>query len=594
MPEDSQFIGRFRVTDTLGIGGMGVVYAARDPDIGRKVAIKVLHTTGNPLDLERFKNEACTIGDLTHPNIVVLLEYGIDDNRPFLVMEYLPGLSLDNWIEQSHKLGEHKDLLIDLCHALKYAHENNILHRDLKPGNVQVLPGGQAKLLDFGIAQARETGLTASGVVMGTPKYLAPEVLQNEIHTKSSDCYSLSLIAYSMLCGKNPFSADTFHAAVIQQLTITPTPLHQLNPDIPKKLSDVIEQYLDKDPENRPSSPDLLEKTLKSIVSDAELNRDIIPVKNDSGSDATLKTIASQTQPEKKGKNRLLLIGGLNILIVAAILSFFMVDRFTSREPVKDTPTYKAEITQPTQMPTVKEQPVDKSLNDDLRNETYTPLPDTKELNTVDTTKLAPLSDITIIKEEASVNVPQDIGSAPEPEESGDIVLGNDSSKEQEVKNKQVVAIRTPPEPKPPVTRKPVTSHNKKTEKPPRKPVMVTAPPRKAQVRSYEPSPIIVLPDLALGLDKIAIKSPVDLEISRGKTKKIILDVPENIEINEFKIFRAGKELKQIKIRKIRQIGKNKVQLNLYADNNAILGVYSIYGIYKGKKTTPVTLKVTL
>ena len=219
MTELPNKIGRFPILDTLGIGGMGVVYLGQDPDIGRKVAIKVLHATGDDSAMDRFKNEARTIGEISHPNIVTLLEYGVDNGKPYLVMEYLQGQALSQWLQHNHKLTEHKNILIELCDALSYAHKKDILHRDLKPGNVQILPDGHAKLLDFGIATSKDSGLTATGFFIGTPKYLAPEILQSTTHTKTSDCYSLALIAYNRLSGKNPFEAANFEATMTRQLT---------------------------------------------------------------------------------------------------------------------------------------------------------------------------------------------------------------------------------------------------------------------------------------------------------------------------------------------------------------------------------------
>ncbi len=302
MAEQPKQIGRFPIIGTLGVGGMGVVYLGKDPDIGRKVAIKVLHTTGDKEALERFKNEARTMGEISHPNIVILLEYGIDDNKPFLVMEYLDGQSLEKWINQAHTLEEHKKVLLNLSSAISFAHRKGILHRDLKPGNVQVLPTGDAKLLDFGIATGENTGLTATGFFIGTPKYLAPEILQDTTHTKSSDSYSLGLLAYTMLSGNNPFATDTFEATMTRLLTKIPVSLNKINPNIPIELSNVVDTYLDKNPEHRPNSSKELQMSLELIIKPTVLKKTIIPNADSKDLRSQEKTILIGESPKNNAK----------------------------------------------------------------------------------------------------------------------------------------------------------------------------------------------------------------------------------------------------------------------------------------------------
>ena len=580
MSEFPEFIGRFPIIDTLGVGGMGVVYSAKDPDIGRLVAIKVLHSNGDESALERFKNEARTIGEISHPNIVMLLEYGIDNKKPFLVMEHLAGESLEQWIDQTHKLSEHKSILIDLCHALQFAHDKQILHRDLKPGNVQILPTGQAKLLDFGIARSQDTGLTASGFFIGTPKYLAPEILQNTIHTKSSDCYSLGLLAYTMLSGNNPFSASTFEAAMTKQLTLKPVSLHDLNPKIPEKLSQVIDKYLEKNPDNRPGTPDLLKDTLQQLTTPAQLNNKIIPNKNPhpSHSHATTLIFAEKTNKSKKG-----LIVTAILLLSTAIAVFIYINTINSdKRAIEDHDLdIKPIVTKSADESNNKQLPI--SVNNTLPIE-----PQKQSINTDEEQKSVTNESLTLTDN------------------------GNDNSnKEEVIEHKSQESIKT--QANTVQVQKPATKivQTKQEERQPNSTDEVTRNDKitdehtiadnstdnnaiKNRDENKIETPVFTLPKLNHKAKKIKIKTLSNTEISRGKTRKIKIEIPEGIKLDEFKIFRGRSEFNQVKIRNIQILDNKHIQLMIYAEPNTTLGDCSLFAIYQGKKSTPIILEITL
>ena len=169
-------IGKYRILRELGRGAMGAVYLAEDPFIARRVAIKVMRPQVEEGE-ERFLQEARTIGSLSHPNIVLLHDFGFAGELPYLVMEHVEGTILDRWLSEPHGAEARLRVLAGLCRAVAYAHSRGVLHRDLKPSNVLVRSDGEAKLLDFGIARVENTRMTATGVVLGTPEYLAPELL---------------------------------------------------------------------------------------------------------------------------------------------------------------------------------------------------------------------------------------------------------------------------------------------------------------------------------------------------------------------------------------------------------------------------------
>ncbi len=622
MTDQPEFIGRFPVVDTLGIGGMGVVYLAKDPDIGRSVAIKVLHANRFQSDLGRFKNEARTIGELSHPNIVVLLEYGIDGGYPFLVMEYLEGESLEKWIGTPHSLSEHKTILVDLCNALEFAHSKDILHRDLKPGNVQVLPSGQAKLLDFGIARSHDSELTVTGVVMGTPKYLAPETLETGTHTKTSDCYSLGLLAYTMLSGHNPFSAPTYDAAIMKQFTFQPPFLHELNATIPVKLSKTIAAYLNKNPGERPDNPALLRDTLALLASPKLLKKRVDTIEPPREPSALATTIRLKLQSSNKlpssAKKPNSLIWGAGMGLLLAGLTAWGIWRFAAEQPVakNPAPTLTATPAQPTSAnPSVVKSVSPPAIRpkQDVGAVTAHDKPEhLTELTTID-----PANKATANKEETPVSTLTDTGlekpastitKKPAIEKTENIAAVADKQPQPKITDKKPV-----PDPKktaPQKTSSPKTAGNhpdkksvdkvvqkEKPKKKETKPRSTTAAmPHKRETVSPPPKkPVVTLPSfssLSSSNTLTAINSP---HLLRGKTTKLLIKAPDISKITEFQVYFGRKKTPKLEIRRVKIVKGGLVEISIYADPNAILGSYSLYGFYnKVNKTRPLFLEVSL
>lgn len=243
---------------------MGDVYLGEDPHIGRQVAIKVLRQE-DPEGRLRFLQEARVVGAFSHPNIVVVHEFGFEGDEPFLAMEFLPGESLESWLRQPRPLAAQLQVVRGLAEALDYAHARGVLHRDVKPGNVQVLPDGQCKLMDFGIARAALGRLTATGTIMGTPNYMAPETLSEASYSERSDVYSAAVVFYEMFAGRNPFVAPTIAACLHNVLHVEPEPLARLRPDLPAALSSAVTECLAKDPARRPGSFQRLLATVRAL-----------------------------------------------------------------------------------------------------------------------------------------------------------------------------------------------------------------------------------------------------------------------------------------------------------------------------------------
>jgi len=252
--------GIYRIYDQVGAGGFATVYLGRNLTNNTVVAIKVLKQeyTAEPRFVERFRREAEMAHRLQHPNVVRMLDYGVEGGTHFLVMEYVEGKTLSDIIAARGALPiqEAVGIADQIAQALDAAWRAGIVHRDIKPHNIMVTPDGQVKVMDFGIARmSAMVSLTQSGMFMGTPRYLSPEMARGEKTDIRSDLYALGLVLYEMLTGDAPFTADSPWALLRQQIETPPPPLKSRRPDIPDWLEAVIATALAKDPARRFQTP---------------------------------------------------------------------------------------------------------------------------------------------------------------------------------------------------------------------------------------------------------------------------------------------------------------------------------------------------
>jgi serine/threonine-protein kinase len=266
---------RYRVLSRLGSGGMADVYLAEDQQLGRKVAVKLLHSrfAEDPGFVERFRREAQAAAGLQHPNVVSVYDRGAYDDTYYIAMEYLPGRSLKQLIRQEAPLEPVRaiDLAIQILRAARFAHRRGVIHRDLKPHNVIVDDTGHAKVTDFGIARAGASDMTETGSIMGTSQYLSPEQAQGLAVGATSDLYSVGIVLYEMLTGRVPFDADSPVTIALKHVSEAPVPPSHYNPDVPPELEQVVLWALNKNPEDRPADADqfitVLERVKEAIVS---------------------------------------------------------------------------------------------------------------------------------------------------------------------------------------------------------------------------------------------------------------------------------------------------------------------------------------
>ncbi len=284
-PIIGQTIGNYQVRQKLGEGGMGSVYMAEHPHIGKKVALKILHAefASNTDVVARFFNEAKAVNDIGHPNIVDIVDYGVLTTGPsgeglvYFIMEFLPGITLTELIRREAPLAPERALSICLqvADALSASHKCNIVHRDLKPDNIILIQRGRekdfVKLLDFGIAKL--TGdqpgsrRTRTGLVMGTPAYMSPEQCEGRGNVDArADIYALGIVLYEMITGRVPFYGEGYGEVLVQHLTQAPAPPSTIRGLIPPHVEQVILKALEKRPEMRFPTMDEMTKALVDPV----------------------------------------------------------------------------------------------------------------------------------------------------------------------------------------------------------------------------------------------------------------------------------------------------------------------------------------
>ena len=261
-----QTIGRYQLLDTLGQGGMGVVYRAFDTLLERTVALKVIgaQIDGNPETRTRFLREARSAGQLSHHNIVTIYDLGEHDGHPFLAMEYLEGEDLQQRLGGHIRmsLARKVDLAIEMCEGLEYAHAHGVVHRDVKPANVFITTSGQVKILDFGLARLITSQLTNSNMLMGTLNYMAPEQVRGERADHRADIFSVGVVLYELLGNKKAFEGDSFASTMYKILQEVPEPLCQVDATVPRALAAIVECALAKPLDERYQSMTALREEL--------------------------------------------------------------------------------------------------------------------------------------------------------------------------------------------------------------------------------------------------------------------------------------------------------------------------------------------
>ena len=328
---------RYELEELVGTGGMSTVFRARDLQLDRRVAIKILHEhyAADPEYLARFRSEARAVARLSHPNIVTVIDRGDDDGRQYIVFEHVDGENLKELVVRSGRLpvGQALELTTAVADGLAFAHERGLVHRDVKPQNVLLNSEGEVKVTDFGIARSLhvEHGVTQTGTVLGTGEYLAPEQASGKPVSPATDVYSLGVVLWELLTGEVPFVGENFVAVALRHVNEAPPDLRERRPDVSPRLASAVDRALAKDPAARFPSMKAFAKELRACLAEAEGG--VSPaVADDAG--VTLVTRPAPPSPRvarrRRSRRRPLIWALLAILLAGAAFAAVLLLRDAS------------------------------------------------------------------------------------------------------------------------------------------------------------------------------------------------------------------------------------------------------------------------
>jgi serine/threonine protein kinase len=327
-------VGKYQIIDKLGEGAMGVVYRAMDPVLNRHVAIKIM-SEGLAQDAvlrERFLREAQAAGSLQHPNLVTIYDFGEIDGHLFIAMEFIKGVDLEQLLKSGPPLplSAKLDIVIDVLNGLAYAHRRGVIHRDIKPANIRVDEDGHARIMDFGVAHLGTSNLTTTGVMVGTPNYMAPEQISGDPITPSVDLFSVGAMLYELLTNAKPFQGDTLHNVLYKIVTDEPPDVSSLNPECTPELTAAVNKALAKTPVLRWKSA-------------ADMANALMAVRAKLGTPRLSKTVSQRVSIENSLKRQqaagisrqttILLVAGSALAAAVLMTVGFVVARGTSRQP---------------------------------------------------------------------------------------------------------------------------------------------------------------------------------------------------------------------------------------------------------------------
>jgi serine/threonine-protein kinase len=323
--------GRYRLESKLGSGGMSTVYLARDETLERWIAVKVMHReiSDQPDQIERFRREARAVAQLSHPNVVAVIDAGEDGGYPYIVFEYVQGETLKQRIDRLGRLpvDEAAAYGIEIGRGLAAAHGRRLVHRDVKPQNVLIDPEGRAKVTDFGIARSLESdGLTKTGRVLGTTDYVSPEQAMGQEVDDRTDIYSLGVLLYEMLTGEPPFQAETLVGVAMKHVNEQMPDVQKRRPEVSAALAAVIERATAKEPKKRYSDMAAFLADLEGAL-EVEVSR--------AGTAHGEATTVIDSVRKRRIPRRASAAGGVLVLLAAA--AALLIAALTGNKPAKDT-----------------------------------------------------------------------------------------------------------------------------------------------------------------------------------------------------------------------------------------------------------------
>jgi serine/threonine protein kinase len=325
---------RYELEELVGTGGMSSVFKARDTLLERHVALKILHQhfTDDEQYVERFRREARAVASLSHPNIVTILDRGEDEGRQFIVFELVEGRTLAEALRDEGRLPVRRalEIAIQVARGLGFAHEQGLIHRDVKPQNVILNGDGRAKVTDFGIARSLDVqGVTQSGAVLGTSNYIAPEQASGRPVDRTTDVYSLGVVLFELLTGEVPFPGESFVAVAMQHVSEPPPSVLEVRPDVPVRVARAVDRALEKDPAERFPTMDAFAAELQACLAELGSSPD---------TDATLIRRGPMLRASRRRHFRPRLLPAalivLGVAVLAAVVAALLLHR-SSGHPSK-------------------------------------------------------------------------------------------------------------------------------------------------------------------------------------------------------------------------------------------------------------------
>jgi eukaryotic-like serine/threonine-protein kinase len=338
---------RYRLEASIGSGGMAQVFRGQDTTLDRQVAIKILapQFARDPSFVERFRREAQAAARLNHPNIVNVYDTGVDGDTNYIVMEYVEGRTLAEYLARGGTLASRKaaEIAEKVAEALAAAHAQGVIHRDIKPANIMVTRDGRVKVMDFGIARlvAGPDTVEQTAAVLGTAAYLSPEQAQGQTVDARSDLYSLGIVLYEMVTGKPPFTGDSAMAVAYKHVQETPLPPSSLNADVPPRLDAVVMRALAKNPANRYQSAGEFRDDLMRVIAGQEVEATpLLPA----GAGATQvisrpppTAMMPPTEPDEGRKTWMWVLIGALILLILGGGAYLLAQSLLGDEPASVT-----------------------------------------------------------------------------------------------------------------------------------------------------------------------------------------------------------------------------------------------------------------
>ena len=343
-------IGKYKLVRVIGEGGMGRVYEAMDPVIGRRVAVKTisLNVVADAETRARFFREAQAAGQLSHPNLITIHDIGESEDTPYIVMEYLEGMDLSRAIQKERLSFDRKmQIMVDVCEGLAFAHVHDIVHRDIKPANIFLTNQGRVKILDFGLARGSLSDVTRTGKLVGTPNYMAPEQIRGDDIDHRADIFSTGVVFYELLSGRKAFEGESIATTMYKVLETQPQPVHLIDDQLPASLSEIIDRSLAKDRSARfQTSTEMLDAIVAAHGRPNQIERSRLQTVQLPAPATSARPATSESQ--SSGSKQMIWIGAS---LVLAVLAGFTIWSQRSPAPEPAAPVARSEPVPPPPAP---------------------------------------------------------------------------------------------------------------------------------------------------------------------------------------------------------------------------------------------------